>query len=373
MSRWYPLVGGLGWGRIRISLLWKPIDIHLPPRVSAFEIATLEIKSLAATDLSHLADKKGISVLLETEADKFVLGSDTSDTPTSNRNSLALSPSRPSTSSPRSPGFGPGSAGPPSPGIDGAAAEDGEMEWDITRPIRLAVEYRHSCSVLVSFITRHGVMRKKRVVGLASVRLNEVEDNTDLMRTVPIFATSSVKDAIVAGQAYAEVQANKDGVPLVRAPTREVPILGFVSLGLALRPGVSRAHRKLAKKDMRFNKVYEAWEADRDVRKELGVGRDTARIDEEDEGSSGEETDSDGEDEGAERRVKRTPSGRSVAGASAMSARSVGDEDSDEGFMSKSRAHQKALHKRVSRVLSIVCYPSLSLHAPYHDLCSFRP
>lgn len=324
MCRWYPLVGGLGWGRIRISLLWKPIDIQLPPRVSAFEVATLEIKSVSATDLSHLADKKGISILLETEADKFVLSSDTSDNPSSARNSLSIS-------SPRSPGF------PTSPSqptfIEGET--DAEMEWDITRPIRLAVEYRHSCSVLISFITRQGVMRKKRVVGLASVRLNDVPDDTDLTRTVPIFATDSVKDAIVAGQAYSE---GTEG--LTRTPTRQIPIIGFVSLGFALRPGVSRAHRKLAKKDLRFNRVYEAWEADRDVRSAA-----SAKLEEE---GSGEDESSDDEDiEEDEGGVRRTPSGKSVVSARSGLSGKDGDSE-DEGFMSKRRAHSKALHKRVS-------------------------
>lgn len=237
---------------------------------------------------------------------------------------------------------------------------DAEMEWDITRPIRLAVEYRHSCHVLMSFITRHGVMRKKRVVGLASIRLNDVEDNAELSRIVPIFATSEVKDAIIAMQAYTDNQRGE--ATLVRTPTREVPVLGFVSLDFVLRPGVSRAHRKLAKKDLRFKRVYEAWEVDQEVRHGLDdIGtKDFARELRDGSGSEEEESEieddmlADGEHERgiAGKKVRRTPSGKSIGGQSAISTSGVSGvsqmDEEDDGNMAGRRAHQKALHRRVS-------------------------
>lgn len=57
-TRWCPLVGGLGWGRLRLSLLYKPVDIRLPRNISGFQVATLEILSLP------------VDVIVETDADR---------------------------------------------------------------------------------------------------------------------------------------------------------------------------------------------------------------------------------------------------------------------------------------------------------------
>lgn len=318
--------------------------MDLPARVSGFEVATLEIKSLVATDLTRLAEKKGIAVALETEADRYTIASDegevysTANTPS--RRSISIS-SLPPTPASAQTQFSPGTA----------MTEDGaEMEWDLTKPIKLAVEYRHSCSVLISFITRHGVMRKKKVIGLASVRLNEVEDWVDNARTVPIFATASVKDAIQAYQNYMDVQEGR--LSLVRFPEKDVDVIGFVSLDFCLRPGVSRAHARLAKKDMRFKRVYEAWELEREVR--LGLTDLDAKSawkadrphlthgDEDGEEAHGGSASDTSDEERSTADIRRTASGRTTT-----SMRREMEAEDEEVGLSERRAHSKALHKRV--------------------------
>lgn len=359
LNRWYPIIGGLGWGRIRISLLFKPIDLDLPARISGFEIATFELKSVSATDLSHLAEKKGIAVSLETEADRVTLTSEEMEAP-----SASGTPNRPRSVSASIASPPPSTTSTQHIPLPVPGENDGEMEWELARPIRLAVEYRHSCSVLISFITRTGVMRKKRVVGLAAVRLNDVEDWVDISRTVPIFGTASVKDAIAANQNYTDVQAGN--LALARLPSRDINIIGFVSVDFRLRPGVSRAHKKLGKKDMRFKRVYEAWEMEREVRAGLsemsakdafradrphlrsgagGAGGDDDDDDEDDDDEENalDEEGSESEDDARKAEIRRTPSGRTTA-----SARRQMDESDDELGISERKAHSQALHKRVS-------------------------
>jgi hypothetical protein len=377
--RWYPIVGGLGWGRIRISILWKPIDIDLPPRVSGYEVATLEITSIVATDLAK-GYERGMSVVLETETDRFTLSSGDSNDIRNGRSSISAS--EPDTPTPKAFSFD----------------DQAELEWEIDRPIRLAVEYRHSCSFLVSFVVKGGVLKKKRVLGLASLRLSECADEEEVTRSLPIFATASVQEATSASRIFELMQMGDNGEFASKPrskPDEEVvartKLVGFVSITVKLRPGVSRAHRKLAKRDLRFKHVYEAWEAER----EFAVGLDKVEVgdiarrkrDEAiglnrqggEEGGEGEESGSESsgseseEDEkpeaggsgelgGKMRRIGSSGARSNRSGQSGRSPGKSGEEDEDgEWFESERKAHSHALHKRVR---SIIFQASIQPHLP---------
>ena len=359
-TRWYPLVGGLGWGRIRLSLLWKPFDMVLPPHISGYEVATLQINSITSTDLSKLSDRP-ISIMVETEADKFTLNPG---------DSTAFEPSRSSgtvneVNSPvhrRTPsGRGvPKSLSGRSIAV-GEHDDTAELEWEFNKPIRLAVEYRHSCSLLISFVARKR-LKKRKTIGLALIRLSNCEDFRDVQRTVPIFGTTDAGTAVKASQRYAAL-SNLDAAALAQTPPRhvrarasissqrsapEVPLLGFVSLSFTLQPGVSRAHRKLCKKDLRFKRVYESWEVARDI--EMGLDKVVAggtvksakdalkqKADGDESGSDESASDDHDEDEDEE-------------------GLDGGDDDNSETgkFMSERRAHSSALHRRVSALILII-------------------
>ncbi|KAK2736603.1 hypothetical protein FQN57_000720 [Myotisia sp. PD_48] len=45
VTRWYPLDGGIGFGRIRISLLFRSVELQLPPRLLGYDVGTFHIIS----------------------------------------------------------------------------------------------------------------------------------------------------------------------------------------------------------------------------------------------------------------------------------------------------------------------------------------
>lgn len=51
-TRWYPLDGGIGFGHIRISLLFRSVETKLPPPLLGWDVGTFEIASdrIVATD-----------------------------------------------------------------------------------------------------------------------------------------------------------------------------------------------------------------------------------------------------------------------------------------------------------------------------------
>ncbi|KAF2219567.1 hypothetical protein BDZ85DRAFT_322340 [Elsinoe ampelina] len=53
VTRWYPLDGGVGFGRIRISLLFRSVETRLPPNILGWDVGTFEFmsESIHATGL----------------------------------------------------------------------------------------------------------------------------------------------------------------------------------------------------------------------------------------------------------------------------------------------------------------------------------
>ena len=45
VTRWYPLDSGIGFGRIRISVLFRSIETRLPPSMLGWDVGTFELGS----------------------------------------------------------------------------------------------------------------------------------------------------------------------------------------------------------------------------------------------------------------------------------------------------------------------------------------
>ncbi|KAF2017132.1 hypothetical protein BU24DRAFT_144104 [Aaosphaeria arxii CBS 175.79] len=60
VTRWYPLDGGIGFGRIRISLVFRSIETRLPPNLLGWSVGTFEFRSerILAVGYNHAAKLK---------------------------------------------------------------------------------------------------------------------------------------------------------------------------------------------------------------------------------------------------------------------------------------------------------------------------
>ncbi|KAH8677757.1 hypothetical protein BX600DRAFT_393925 [Xylariales sp. PMI_506] len=63
-TRWYPLDGGIGFGRIRISLLFRSVELKLPPQQLGWDVGTFEFTSDAIT--STYTDRSKMKLRLRT-------------------------------------------------------------------------------------------------------------------------------------------------------------------------------------------------------------------------------------------------------------------------------------------------------------------
>lgn len=57
VTRWYPLDGGIGFGRIRISLLFRHVETKLPPQMMGWDVGTFEFAGdkVVARNYNHQA------------------------------------------------------------------------------------------------------------------------------------------------------------------------------------------------------------------------------------------------------------------------------------------------------------------------------
>ncbi|KAI0532227.1 hypothetical protein GGR58DRAFT_490955 [Xylaria digitata] len=65
-TRWYPLDGGIGYGRVRISLLFRSVELKLPPPQLGWDVGTFEFKSDSLTSTFTGTDKGKIKLAMRT-------------------------------------------------------------------------------------------------------------------------------------------------------------------------------------------------------------------------------------------------------------------------------------------------------------------
>lgn len=341
ITRWFPLTAGLGWGRIRLSLLWKSLEMSIPRGISGYEVGTAQIKNFVFTSADDRNDD--LRVVIRTDSDtrkvRLVRGERWNNSPVPTG---SLSSSR----------F-------PTP------SSSEQYTFPASTHPALAIMYRHSCSIHMSVQSskaKRRVLGKMKLLGVGAVRLNDIpdgqgsrrvavwesikgeSDDWDLgfegMTDTPVDEDSgemlSTPDIAAVDKSLSPT-SHPDSLALSRVGTslskrssrsiasfpRPLPgqrrLIGYIDVSWVLAPGISAIHRKLAKHDLRFAKVYEAWESARDehyIVHEIGD----------------EDSESDGENE---------------EGENSGEQEFVHLQENDVEDMSPRRAHSHALHKQV--------------------------
>lgn len=222
-TRWYPLDGGIGFGRVRISLLFRSVELKLPPPQLGFgEIGTFEFLSDTITAVNYDASAK-TKLKLRTGGSSAVVKSDKC-----------------------------------------TASEDGSLSWDITETatdkhddgttsthvtsrIRLPVRYRYRSPVFFEF--QHSGKRHSDT--FASIWLQDLIDLEDKDFDIPIFRCNN---GLRLSQNY-----------ITEANYREVPDLQIEEIGRLrfrgrFKPGTDRDHLKFVS-DNESRETIESWEA----------------------------------------------------------------------------------------------------------------
>ncbi|THV67692.1 hypothetical protein D6C85_05471 [Aureobasidium pullulans] len=209
VTRWYPLDGGIGFGRIRISLLFRSIETRLPPNMLGWDVGTFQFLSekITATGYTHHAKLKmrtggSVGKLPRTQCHKV----------------------------------------------------DNGLEWEVQHnekkePIRLPVKYRYRSPIVFEF----HVSGKRKADAHAVLWLQHLVDNETTEIDIPIWRTSA--PARLTQNYITEENVNKAMPGL-----DDLEEIGRLRFSGRFKAGMDESHEHFVA-DNESRETYETWEA----------------------------------------------------------------------------------------------------------------
>ncbi|EDN03744.1 C2 domain-containing protein, nitrosative stress-induced transcript, conidia-enriched transcript [Histoplasma capsulatum] len=224
VTRWYPLDGGIGFGRARISLLFRSVETRLPPPLLGWNVGSFQITSdrITALDYHHHAKLK-----VRTS----------------------------------------GSIGSLPRGVCSTLEGGKGMYFDTSSKelkdrIRLPVKYRHRSAIIFE-------LRKGDKLGCAVFWLNQCTDNEDADIDIPIWNTRN--EARLTQNYITEEKWQQKRVPGLE----DLTMIGRLQFKAKFSSGIDEGHRPLVQ-DNNSRETFETWEAcisegvrDRTISREL--------------------------------------------------------------------------------------------------------
>lgn len=209
VTRWYPLDGGIGFGRVRISLLFRSIETRLPPQQLGWDVGTFEFTS----DTIHTTDySKNAKIKLRTG----------------------------------------GSVG----RIDRKLCKtsDSGAEWDLSDDqaklsARLPIKYRYRSPVVFEFHTAG----QRKADAYAVYWLQQLVDNEPVDIDIPIWRTKG--HARITQNYITEQNYTKDMPGL-----EDLEVLGRLKFSGAFKAGMDESHEHFIT-DNDSRETFESWES----------------------------------------------------------------------------------------------------------------
>ncbi|KDQ51904.1 hypothetical protein JAAARDRAFT_139718 [Jaapia argillacea MUCL 33604] len=194
ITRFYSLEHGVGFGRVRVSLLFRPVEAKLPRNLLGFDTGTVAVRNVGV-----IADKGHVDLLAKCE---LHLKTYTSSTKLSRKSAQVV---------------------------------DSRIVWHADDAAEIPVQKRYGSALLVAF-KGSGVMTGSKKRALAVLWLRDVVDHED--RTVEV--------ALWQSEDYSRLKHNyvpPDGDLSAWDQDKEkMHRIGTVQLDLTFRPGVTPAH-----------------------------------------------------------------------------------------------------------------------------------
>ncbi|ORY83707.1 hypothetical protein BCR37DRAFT_346001 [Protomyces lactucae-debilis] len=222
VTRWFPIAEGLGYGVMRVSILFRNIDLQLPRALQGWNLGTLKLYSFKAVvgeeDAAALQD---CSLRIDTQLQRKTIS--------------AIH-----------------------------AGRDGDVSWDMPRKLIFPIRRRHATSLSIE-MHRGGVPFTKKglfsgIYGSCCIALSAIDDNQRSILKIPIFQTAD----------YARFK--KNSLSESDASLRKI---GYLEVDCCLTSGLSPVHRRFCKRSSDLAQTHEAWETEQSFRKRM---RDDLRM-----------------------------------------------------------------------------------------------
>jgi len=234
----YPLERGIGYGNIRLSLLFRPIEAKLSPNLLGFDIGTLHVHSMRVVDVAP--DMKDAL-----SSCKLKIGTPSSDVKISSGE------------------------------VEGQ--EDETVEWEPDQPLLLPLERRYSSAMVVKFIPTGITTTSTK--GIAVLWLRDLIDNDEHTIRIGIWGT---KNSERIEQNYMSRDGHEDTAGLPNNENEEERVrIGTLEIDAVFKPGLTEEHSKTRHSgDPRTREEEEALERmdSGGMRDDVGDGKPIADI-----------------------------------------------------------------------------------------------
>ncbi|TKA73380.1 hypothetical protein B0A55_06369 [Friedmanniomyces simplex] len=264
INGFYPLMGGVGFGRIRISMVWRSVQLKAPAQELGWQYGTLEVRSGVRGEGGLPAEVRAAKVRLGSDIDYVKMY----------------------------PRVG-GKKGETAGEAEGGEREEEGEEWGTWesrkgRSLVLPFQKRY-CSPLAIEFTRHGVLGAKKTAAFAILWLRDIADEEETELTLPVW---------------------KGDFKRARACCVEVcgEQVGAITLTVTFWSGLGGAHSRWANGEPGMREVVEVLQVARDNMETVESAKRAGVVDEEagssgsssGEDSSSDESEGEGKGEGGE-------------------------------------------------------------------------
>lgn len=263
-SAWYTLTGGLGYGKMHVTLLWRSAHLPIPRALSGWNVGMLEISHLSAQVDAHVYEGKDAHFIFDTNGGRIK----TENLPAQ------------------------------SGGIDSLSSYTQDLASSGAAPLRMPVRQRYPGDLIITFKISARSGARHRVRAIAVVPLNALQDEVPASFNVPLYLSNDwmhVEQAKLKARTHdtddrllpstsprgnndtqyhhvhtkaleqvckldtsssAEVLAPKDGDYYTSSLQRA----GHVHIGLHFFPGLADEHRSILAGDQELRYAHECWQ-----------------------------------------------------------------------------------------------------------------
>ncbi|KAI9591143.1 hypothetical protein BDF19DRAFT_456109 [Syncephalis fuscata] len=227
MTRWFRLMGGVGYGKIRISIVFHPIEITIPKHISGYNVGTLHVSDICATDLSGLAEGMPVYCRLSLSSDD---NSETFDTETAKLTTKDVSP-----------------LPVPATTVESLASTLlTEASWPNIEAT-LPVNARYTTALIIQLRQRK---LRREVVAFGVVWLKDLIDDEMVSADIPIFIPGDIRpferDITPQSNIINLRTAAHDMIKTATGPdkVRLERFVGHIRFNIVFRGGIADKHRK---------------------------------------------------------------------------------------------------------------------------------
>ncbi|CAE6440898.1 unnamed protein product, partial [Rhizoctonia solani] len=229
-----PLEGGIGYGRIRVSLLFRPTTARLPASILGFSVGTIQIYGVKALPDSDNTGFEGAQVRVRTSNVKERISRKAAE-----------------------------------------PQEDGSVEWnpESAETIQLPIQKRHGAALVLEFTAKRSLGPQK-AIALAALWLRDLVDGERSTMRVALWnagdeAAKYIEQNYIPPLASSESEIDPDG--------HDARQIGTVELDVCMVAGLTDAHQKVLDDSDPLNKQkweeYEVQDA-AGLRDEIGLNNE---------------------------------------------------------------------------------------------------